>query len=97
MSLREQMGNIGSEVSRSLRWYGRDEKRFGGAFARALELLDMSIKTTVTYDREHHGSHRTKEFCLAREELCDYFFGGNTWQTDPVRLQRYYDQFVPVR
>ena len=42
-----QMGNIGSEISRSLRWYGRDVRRFQGAFERALELFDLSIATLL--------------------------------------------------
>ena len=33
----------------------------------------------------------------AREEFCDYFFGDNTWHTNPEQLQRYYDQFVLMR
>jgi len=94
MSLREQMGNIGSEVSRAIRWKDRNEKRFWGAFARALELLDLSIEAAVAYDRTHQPANHTGELCRAREELCDFLVGGNTWGTDPVRLQRYYDQFV---
>lgn len=95
-SLAFQMGNIGSEVSRSLRWYGKNEKRFWGACARALELFDLSIEAAVAYDRTHQWSNRTGELCRAREEFCDYFFGGNSWGTDPVAMQRYYDQFVSL-
>ena len=39
-----QMGNIGSEVSRSLKWYKKNEKRFQVSFERALELFDLSIQ-----------------------------------------------------
>lgn len=59
-----QLGNLGSEVSRSLKWYGKNEKRFQTSFNRA------------------------------REEFCDYFLNGNSWGTDPVKMQRYYDQFA---
>lgn len=92
MSLAEQMGNIGSEVSRSLRWYGRNERRFQSCSDRALELLDLSI-----LDAQKKGlSARLGELCRAREEFCDYFFGGNSWGTDPARMQRYYDQFISL-
>ena len=44
MSFREQMGNIGSEVSRSLRAKELNkEKRMNSAIDRALELFDLSL------------------------------------------------------
>lgn len=82
-----QMGNIGSEVSRSLRWRGKNERRMNAAIDRALELFDLSIK--FNKDRA-----KLKEICRAREEFCDYFFGDNFFQTDPKRMQKYYDQFA---
>ena len=92
LSLAEQMGNIGSEVSRSLRWYGHSERRFQSSFDRALELLDLSIASA----QQHHQSTRLTELCRAREEFCDYFYGDNSWGTDPRRMQRYYDQFISL-
>lgn len=82
----EQMGNIGSEVSRSLRWFDKNPKRFQASFDRALELIDLSIAGTKK-------PGQLKELCRAREELCDYF-NGNSWGSDPSKIQRYYDQFV---
>ena len=43
LSLKEQMGNIGSEVSRAARWQEKDEKLFRGATERALELFDLTL------------------------------------------------------
>ncbi|MBQ3445468.1 hypothetical protein IJG29_01935 [Candidatus Saccharibacteria bacterium] len=86
MSFAKQMGNIGSEVSRAMRWYGKNEARFSSSFNRALELFDLSIMAT-----KEHG--KLKELCRAREELCDYF-NGNNWRSDAKAIQRYYDQFV---
>lgn len=82
-----QMGNVGSEVSRSLKWFGKNEKRFNSAFDRALELFDLTIEGALGYDG------RLKEVCRAREEFCDYFLG-NSWGTDPEKMMRYYDQFA---
>ncbi len=89
MSIPEQMANIGSEVSRALSAQRRGKpERMEQAFFRALELFDLSLAS--------RKGAALGEFCRAREELCDYFYGGNTWRTDPVRLQKYYDQFVSL-
>lgn len=82
-----QMGNVGSEVSRSLKWFGKNEKRFQVSFDRALELFDLTIECA----KSHPG--RLKEVCRAREEFCDYFLG-NSWHTQPTAMQHYYDQFA---
>ncbi len=82
-----QMGNIGSEVSRSLKWCGKNEKRFQTSFERALELFDLTIESSKS------RSGQLKEACRAREEFCDYFMG-NSWKTKPDKMQRYYDQFA---
>ncbi len=82
-----QMGNLGSEVSRSLKWHGKDEHRFQVSFERALELFDFTIEAGKEYPT------RLREVCRAREEFCDYFMG-NSWGTDSVKMMRYYDQFA---
>lgn len=87
MSLAEQMGNIGSEVSRSLKAKKMgNQKRFEGAFQRALELFDLTMVCTKE-------PWRLKEICRAREEFCDYFLG-NSWGTDPEKMMKYYDYFA---
>ncbi len=91
MPFRLQMGNIGSEVSRSLRWKQKNnESRMNSAIDRALELFDLSISST----REHG---KLRELCRAREEFCDYFFGDNSFHTDPAQMQKYYDQFITLK
>ncbi len=88
-SIEYQMGNIGSEVSRSLKWTEKgNEKRAAMAIDRALELFDYTIAANV------NSPARLREVLIAREEFCDYFFGGNSWHTDPDRMQKYYDEFV---
>ncbi len=86
MSFAEQMGNIGSEVSRALKWFEKNPARFEASFERALELIDLSI-------RETREDGKLKELCRAREEFCDYFYG-NEWGSEPQQIQKYYDQFV---
>ena len=84
-----QMGNIGSEVSRSLKWSAKgNQSRADKAIDRALELFDFTIEANV-------GNHaRLTEVLMAREEFCDYFFGGNSFHTESDKMQRYYDGFV---
>lgn len=82
-----QMGNVGSEVSRSLKWYQKNEKRFEASFVRALELFDLTIEAAG------QDGPKLKEVCRAREEFCDYFLG-NSWGTKPEKMMRYYDQFA---
>ena len=86
LSFAEQMGNIGSEVSRAFRWFGKNSVRFQASFERAVELMDLSIGATS-------DSSKLKELCRAREEFCDYF-NGNEWGSEPARIQKYYDQFA---
>lgn len=89
-TLAYQMGNIGSEVSRSLK--NKDKPaRFRGCFDRALELFDFTIAAL----QEKKENAKLKEVCRAREEFCDYF-NGNSFHTDPAKMQRYYDQFVSL-
>lgn len=98
----QQMGNIGSEVSRMLRWREKgNHERSEKAFYRALELLDLTIATVqynnLSDDRTGMDSVRTgkmKELCRAREELCNLFMEAETMDTDPVCTMRYYDQFA---
>ena len=86
-----QMGNIGSEVSRSLKWTEKGNKdRADKAIDRALELFDFTIEANV----KNHA--RLKEILIAREEFCDYFFNGNSLGTDAGAMQRYYDGFVTM-
>lgn len=89
-SLPFQIGNIGSEVSRSLK--NRDNpNRFKAAYARALELFDLTIECET--ERGHDAG--VEEISLARAEFCDYF-DKNSFKTDPEKMMRYYDQFVSI-
>lgn len=88
MTLAEQMGNIGSEVSRSLKAKKMgNEKRFQGAFERALELFDLTMECL------RDSPARLREVCRAREEFCTYFLGGD-FEVDEKKMMRYYDYFA---
>ena len=83
------MGNIGSEVSRSLKWTEKgNTARADKAIDRALELFDFTVQANTD------NPARLSEVLLAREEFCDYFFNNNSWKTNPVAMQKYYDGFT---
>lgn len=93
LSLSEQMGNIGSEIHRALKWREKNPERATRAAERALELFDLTMEDP---DEENHPG-KLKEVCRAREGFCDYFYGDNELNTDPVRLMKYYDYFAMRR
>jgi hypothetical protein len=86
MSLSEQLGNIGSEVSRTSRQEGKDEKLFLSAVERALELFDLTLS-----DKRWKG--RLREIGRARELFCDAVLGGEEYDSRLKDLQKYYDYF----
>ena len=87
LSLKEQLGNIGSEVLRAARQQGKDEKLFWAAVERALELFDLTLD-----DPRWKG--RRWEIARAREVFCDAVYGGKLYQSSLQDLMRYFDQFA---
>ena len=87
LSLVEQLANVGSDVARAARWYGKDLQRCDQAFERALELLDLTIAG-------ERWKGRRKELTRARELLCDAMFRGNTYGSDLASLDRYFLHFA---
>ena len=89
-----QMGNIGSEVSRAIKWTAKGKTdRATRAVYRALELIDLSIASAQKLDMPMRKG-RLRELCRCREELCAFFLGDNEYGSDAKTLQRYFDQFA---
>lgn len=86
-TLAEQMGNIGSEVSRARKWKEKDQKIFLNTIWRALELLDLTIS-------DKRWLTGLKEITRAKELLCDNVFGENQYNTTLADLDRYFTQFA---
>ena len=90
LTLAEQLGNVGSEVSRALKWRSRNPKISQGAMERALELIDLTLD-----DPRHRASvARMREICRVREVLLDFLVGPNQYGSTEVSLQRYFDAFA---
>lgn len=87
LTLMEQLGNIGGEISRAARWQGKDQKLFEKAVDRALELFDLTLE-----DPRWRG--RRLEIDRAREVFCDTAFDGKQYKTSLEELKRYFDQFA---
>ncbi len=88
LELVEQLGNVGSEVERAIRaWEAGQGKRFEGAFARALELFDL----TAADPRWHR--HRCQEILRAREEFCRLFYDPDVPPDSAEGSRRYFFGF----
>jgi hypothetical protein len=88
MTLAEQMANIGSEVSRAIKWQNKNnEPYFLRAFDRLHDLVYMTIEA-VTIE-----SH-LRELTRLREMLNDYFVGENEFHSSPENFLKYFDQFA---
>ena len=87
-SLAEQMGNIGSEVGRALKWENKNEKRKLKALDRALELFDFTVED------KRWDKNRLREIGRSREVLNDYFFGDNEYNSDAKSLEKYFNYFA---
>ena len=90
LSLLEQLGHVGSEVSRALAWRSRSADVSQRAVFRALELLDL----TLDDPRLRSSPARLREVARAREVVVDYFVGSNTYSSTGPSLQRYFDAFA---
>ena len=87
LTLMEQMGNIGGEVARALRWQEKDDKLFQGAIYRALELFDLTIQ-------DIRWKKRLKEIIRAREIFCDAVYGDSAYKSSLEALERYFFYFA---
>lgn len=86
LSLAQQLGHVGSEVSRARRWRERDARLCDAAMVRALELLDLTLA-----DPRWRG--RRKELARARELLCGAWLG-DEYGSDLEGLDRYFFPFA---
>ena len=90
LSLAQQLGNVGSEVGRALKWRSRNPAIAHGALERALELIDLMLD-----DPRHRATvARLREICRAREVLLDFLVGANRYGSTEASLQRYFDAFA---
>lgn len=88
LSFFEQMANMGSEVSRAIKWRKTDPNRSNYAFESALELLDLTIE-----DVKNKKKSTLKELCILREALVDYFCFDNIYGSSDEKWNNYFYGF----
>ena len=88
LSLCEQLGNVGSDYERTLRWKAKGQQElFDNSFARTLEQIDLTLS-----DNRWAGARR-REIARLREEVCHEIMH----RDDPesaAGLQRYFLAFA---
>lgn len=88
MTLMAQLGNIGSDVDRAIRWRERGNlEHTEKAISRSLELLDLTIS-------DNRWKLRRRELTRAREVVCDFLVGENRYQSSAENLSNYFLQFA---
>lgn len=89
MSLAEQMGNVGSDFDRAVRWRQKKQPRLVmSAAERTLEQLDRTLS-----DNRHAGQRR-KEIARLRAEVCRELFSDEFDNKSAYQLQRYFLAFA---
>jgi hypothetical protein len=90
LSLAEQFGNVGGEISRAIRWSTKNPATAQAALYRGLELFDLMLD-----DPQHRGSiARLREIARAREVVVDFLAGSNEYGSTGPSLQKYFDYFA---
>jgi len=87
-TLAEQLGNVGSEVSRMINWRGKDKAIADRAFERMLELIDLTLA-------DLHDKYRLREIARARELLVSNWLMPNSKNDLELnQLNKYFFQFA---
>ena len=83
LTLAQQLGNIGSEISRARHWqeHGDAQNREASVF-RALELIDLTIE-------DSRWKNRLKEITRLREVFCNWYLNKSEYQITPRSLEEY--------
>jgi hypothetical protein len=90
LSVAEQLGNVGSEISRAIRWSPKNPELARAALERALELIDL----TLDDPRHRRSVARLREIARAREVVVDFLAGPNRYGSTAASLQKYFDAYA---
>lgn len=90
LSIFDQLGHVGSEISRATSWMSRNPDVGRRALYRALELLDL----TLDDPRHRKSSARLREISRTREIVVDFFAGSNEYGSSAADIQRYFDAYA---
>lgn len=89
MSICEQLGNVGSEIGRAVKWLNKGKNDLmKNCLGRAFELLNLTIVDP------RWQNHRQTELKMAREVLADAFYGQGEYKTTPEEMEKYFYQYA---
>ncbi len=89
MDILNQMGNIYSEVGRTIAAdKSGDKEKFNNALIRTIDLFDATIEVL-----NEQKSPRLREVLLAKYQFLSLFYSRRRSE-DPVSLERYFMQFA---
>ena len=88
LSLREQLGNVGSEINRAIMWRGKDEKRYTDCLDRACELMDLTVQDP------RWRNERLRELKRVREMISDAISGGKKYGSTLEDMDTYFFAFA---
>ena len=87
-SLLEQMGHIGSEISRARIWHDKNDRLTRNqCIERAFDLIDLTLK-------DGKWQNRRKELCRFRETLADCYGDYKEYQVSLADLDQYCFEFA---
>ena len=89
LSFLEQMGNIGSEVERTIKWREKGNEEYAKmAFIRSLELIDLTLCS------KHINYPKRKELARSREAWVDFIYFNNQYRTNSKQWRNYFNQII---
>lgn len=89
LGFEEQMGNIYSEVGRSIKWYRiGDKTNYEGAYRRALDLFDATSEVL------NPDSFRSREVLQARKQFIALFTSQSSTREDFDKLENYFFNYA---
>ena len=88
LRLREQLGNVGSEINRAIIWKERDEKKYHNSLDRACELMDLTLQDPRWQDE------RLRELRRVREMITDAISGGKEYGSTLEDMDSYFFAFA---
>ena len=91
LSLVQQLGNIGSELSRARHWeIQKDPESRDRSLVRALELLDLTLG-------DKRFKSRLKEPARLREVVGDWFVGTGAYEVSQEALKNYFSAYANTK
>lgn len=90
MTIFDQMGNIGSEVGRSIKAQKSDDQQaFEAAVTRAIDLFDATIEDLLV-----KKSQRIREVLRAKDQYLTSIYGTNRPLDATDSIERYFTQYA---